>query len=84
MGNIRSGRPEDCPCRTCTKETGRASPVCRTKECPHDWFEWQELHKAEKDAKDKQIAEDCVYFGVRREGYRRSVGYGRGSRGAVR
>lgn len=84
MGNIRSGRGEDCPCRNCTTETGRASPVCRTKDCPHDWAEWQALHSAEKLAKDKQLASEHDYYGVRGEGYRRSVRYERGSRGAVR
>lgn len=84
MGKIRSGRQEDCPCRVCTKETGRASPVCRTKDCPHDWAEWQKLHDAEKLEKDKQIAGEHAYFGVRGEGYRRAVGYGKGSRGVAR
>lgn len=39
----------DCPCRTCTPETGRA-PGCHTKDCPNGWYEWDQKHQKDRAA----------------------------------
>ena len=44
-----TGRMQDCPCNGCTKETGRG-PDCHSKDCPRGWYEWDQLHQAEREA----------------------------------
>lgn len=38
------------PCKTCTPETGRG-PECHTKDCPRGWYEWDQQHQAEREAR---------------------------------
>ena len=45
-----TGALQDCPCNGCTAETGR-SATCHNKDCPHGWYEWDQLHQAEREAR---------------------------------
>lgn len=49
----------DCPCRGCTPDTGRA-PGCHSPDCPHGWYEWDRAHKAERDARNAADYADSV------------------------
>ena len=40
----------DSPCKTCTAETGRG-PGCHNPACPHGWYEWDQKHRAEREAR---------------------------------
>lgn len=45
-----TGALQDCPCNGCTTKDGRG-PGCHNPGCPRGWYEWDQLHQAEREAR---------------------------------
>ena len=45
---------DECPCKGCTAETGRA-PGCHTAACPHGWSEWDQRHQTERVERRERV-----------------------------
>ena len=74
---------EDCPCRFCTKETGR-SPTCHST-CTDRYIPWKNKHDGKLEEKYKQIQSiDVFYSGAKRRNKSlttKAIIFGRGKKG---
>ena len=61
---------DDCPCRTCTAETGRA-PGCHSAACPHGWYDWDQAHKERRAAERAARQADEAQRAIAVDGYRK-------------
>lgn len=66
-----TGSMQDCPCNGCTTKDGRG-PGCHNPACPHGWYEWDQKHKAEREArkafKRREEAAEGVLVEAQRKG----------------